>query len=110
MRVAVAVRDDNISGPGEAAEIRIYNIQQGYELEESYSNPALTAPSAKGIMMLKSIVDRGVTSAIISGIGAHAFSYGSGRIKLYAGENLPIDDALKRFAEGALKEITGPSH
>lgn len=109
MKLAIAVDRGMISGPGEAEEIRIYNTDNN-ELVESYTNPALTAKSAKGIMMLKSIVDRGVTSVIVSGVGAHAFTYTNGRIKLYLGEGLKVEEGLSNFINGKLNELTVATH
>ena len=55
MKLAIAVEKGMVSGPGEAEEIRIYDTENSQHLE-SYPNPALTANSARGILMLKSIV------------------------------------------------------
>lgn len=109
MKLAIAVSKGMVSGPGEAEEIKIYETDSG-ELLESYPNPALTAKSARGILMLKSIVDRGVTFVIVSGIGAHAFSYTNGRIKLLKGEGLTVDEALRSFVNGSLTELSVATH
>ena len=66
MKLAIAVEKGMVSGPGEAEEIRIYDTENSQQLE-SYPNPALTANSARGILMLKSIVDHGVSSVIVDG-------------------------------------------
>lgn len=109
MKLAIAVEKGMVSGPGEAEEIRIYDTENSQQLE-SYPNPALTANSARGILMLKSIVDRGVTSVIVSGIGAHAFSYTTGRIKLFKGEGLSVEEALKSFINGNMTELSVATH
>ncbi|MEM0155244.1 MAG: NifB/NifX family molybdenum-iron cluster-binding protein [Thermoplasmataceae archaeon] len=110
MKVAIAVDGDIVSGPGEAAEVRIYDLINGHRLIESYENPALTAKAAKGIIMLKSALDRGAESIIVSGIGQHAFTYTSGRLRLFLGNGMTVDQALSNFESGKLHELTGATH
>jgi predicted Fe-Mo cluster-binding NifX family protein len=110
MRVAIAVDGNFVSGPGEAAEVRIYDILNGHRLIESYENPALTAKAARGIVMLKSVVDRGAESIIVSGVGQHAFTYTPGRLKLFLGNGMTVDQALSRFESGKLQELTEATH
>lgn len=110
MRIAVAVDGDAVSGPGEAAEIRIYDVGSDFTLIESYKNPALTAQMARGIAMLKSAVEKGAKAIIVSGVGAHAFTYTTGRVKLYLGNEMTAEQALMNFSTGKLLELTSATH
>lgn len=110
MKFAIAASGDRVSGPGEATEIIIYTLDQNANLDEIYENPALTATSARGISMLKSVIDRGVETLIISGIGEHAFSYASGRVKLLNGRGMSTDQAVMEMSNGGLKPLRSATH
>lgn len=110
MKFAIAVSGSNVSGPGEADEILVYDLNGSSELLENYQNPGLSAVSARGIAMLKSVIDRGVEKLIISGIGEHAMQYASGKIELLNGAGLSIDVVLTRISKNELQPIKSASH
>lgn len=110
MRFAIAATGDKISGPGEATEIIIYNLEKNASLEEIYENPALTATSARGISMLKSVIDKGVEALVISGIGEHAFNYASGRLNLLNGRGMTTDEAVQKISKDGMKPIKSATH
>lgn len=110
MKVAIAFTGNRVSGPGEALEIAIYDLTDEASLLEKYENPAGKAVSARGIVMLQSVVQRGVDKLIISGLGAHAMQYASGRIEMYNGTGMTVDTALENFKENGLEPIREATH
>lgn len=110
MKFAVAVTSGTVSGPGEAMEIRVYDTESQSNPVEIYENPALTATTARGISMLKSVIDRGVTRLVISGIGDHAMQYAKGRLELLGAPGMTVDQVLELVDKGELGEITGATH
>ena len=110
MKIAVPVTDNMVSGPGEGLEIRIYDAGKEIKLLDTYENPALKATSARGIWMLRSAIDRGAAAIILSGAGAPAFIFTRGKLKLYLGAGLSVEDALSSFRDGKLAELTTPTH
>lgn len=110
MKFAIAVSGDRISGPGEAEEILIYELEKTATLSESYQNPALKAMTARGISMLKSVIDKGVEKLVISGIGDHALQYALGRVELLSGKGLSKDQVLSGIMNNTLAKIETASH
>ncbi len=110
MKFAIAATGDKVSGPGEATEILVYSLEDTSELLEIYENPAHKATSARGIAMLRSVLDRGVEKLVISGIGEHAFKYASGKVVLLNGRGMSTDQILRAMSEGTLKPINGSTH
>lgn len=110
MKVAVALTGNRVSGPGEALEIVVYDAGEEHVLLEKFQNPAATATSARGIVMLQSVVSRGIEKLIISGIGAHAMQYATGRIELLNGGGMTLETALQNFVEGNLEKIDSATH
>ncbi|QRF74793.1 hypothetical protein Thermo_00284 [Thermoplasmatales archaeon] len=110
MKVAIPVTGDMVSGPGEGMEIKIYETKEGVKLLETYENPALKAQSARGIWMLRSVIERGAEAIIVAEAGAPAFSYTKGKLKLYLGRGMTADEALASFNTGKLNELTVPTH
>jgi len=110
MKIAIPVTDNMVSGPGEGLELRIYDTEKEIKLLDTYENPALTATSARGIWMLRSAIDRGAGAIILSGAGAPAFTFTKGKLKIYLGAGLSVDDALSSFRDGKLSELTTPTH
>ena len=110
MKFAIAISGDRISGPGEAEEILVYDLAGSAKLEESYENPALKATAARGIVMLKSVMDRGVEKLVISGIGDHALEYAKGKLELLNGKGLSKDHALSGILNNTLSRIEEATH
>ncbi len=106
MKIAIPVTEQEVGGPGESREIVVVDTEMDYSVTERYENPALTATSARGISMIRSAVDREASAMIVAHIGSHAFSYVRGRIRLYSGIGLTLDEALAGFKAGTLEEIT----
>jgi predicted Fe-Mo cluster-binding NifX family protein len=66
MKVAVSVTDGLVEGPGDALEVRFYQVEGSkVKLLESCPNPALMAVTAKGVRMLESALDKGATAFIV---------------------------------------------
>ncbi len=66
MRIAVPVTDEYVDGPGEGLRVRIYELGNEVKLIEEYDNPALQATAARGIHMLRSALERGVTGFLVA--------------------------------------------
>lgn len=110
MKFAIAVTGDRVSGPGEAEEILVYELGKSATLIESYDNPALKAISARGISMIKSVVDKGVEKLIISGIGDHALQYAKGKVELLSGKGLSKDLVISGIMKNSLPGIGKATH
>lgn len=106
MLIAIPVTGDNISGPGEASEILILDSDDGYSVKERYENPALTASSARGISMIQSAAARNASVMVVAHIGAHAFGFIQGRMKIYSGLGMNVQEAVSRLKKGELTELT----
>ncbi len=109
MILAVPVKGNMTSGPGEAEEIAIVDTAEG-KVTERYSNPALTATSARGIVMVRSAIDRKAEGLVVGGIGEHALSYAISRMKVYNGSGLTLDDLAKPSSEKSLTELLQATH
>lgn len=109
MIIAVPVTGNHPSGPGEAQEILIYDAAEGKEIER-YPNPALTATSARGIAMLRSVIERNVDALVVSGIGEHAMTYAKGRLKILNGAGMSLDELLRRASKNDLVELIDATH
>lgn len=112
MKVAVAVSNGYVSGPGEGDEVWIveYNNDGSYRIVSRYENPAKRATMVRGVHMLKSALENGVEAVIVSEMGPPAFRFAAQRgLKVYMFDG-PVDEALRLFAEGRLKEADQPRH
>lgn len=110
MKVAVASTNGFVSGPGEAEEVHIYNVDgYNYNLIEKYDNPAKYATHARGVFMLRSALEKGVDAIIVSEIGGPGFRYVAGKIKVYIFEGSEAD-ALRKLINGELVEAIAPTH
>ena len=107
MKVALPVTDNNITGPGEAMEVHIYEIVNGeYKLIDKYENPALRATMTSGIYMLKSIIDKNVDALIVTEIGEPGVRFLKNKIIIYYSNDYDEKNSIKYFIENKLKEIT----
>ena len=109
MIIAVPVKGNMTSGPGEAEEIAIIDTAKG-EISERYPNPALTATSARGISMVKSALDRKADALVVGGIGEHALSYAMKHMKVYNGSGATLDELLKESGLENLPELLQATH
>ncbi len=109
MIIAVPVRGNITSGPGEAEEIAIIDTREGKVIER-YENPALTATSARGVVMVRSALERNSEGLVVGGIGEHALTYAASRMKVYDGSGLTLDDLTKPSIEKSLKELLQATH
>jgi predicted Fe-Mo cluster-binding NifX family protein len=110
-RIAIPVTGENITGPGEALEVHIYEIEnQKYKLFDKYENPALKATSTKGIYMLKSVLDKHVDAIIVSEIGAPGVRFLKGKLKIYYSNNLNETEAIDYYIKNKLEELTVATH
>ncbi len=110
-RIGIPVDGITVSGPGEGAEVHIYEIENTkYKLIESYENPALKATSTRGIHMLKSVLAKDVDAIIVSEIGAPGVRFLKDKIKIYFSNNMNENEALEFYIEGKLEEVTLPTH
>ena len=109
MILAVPVKGNITSGPGEAEEIAIVDTAVG-KVSDRYPNPALTATSARGIAMVRSALDRRAEGLVVGGIGEHALTYAMGRMKVYNGSGLTLDDLTKPSSENNLTELLQATH
>jgi predicted Fe-Mo cluster-binding NifX family protein len=110
MKIALPETGGIVSGPGEAEVVSIYETEPSIKLIEQYENPALTAPSARGIWMLRSALDRGASTIIVSGIGSHAFEFLEGKGDLYIAAGMGIEEAVENFKSGKLPRLDHPNH
>lgn len=110
MKIALTETGGMVSGPGEAKMVRVYETEPSLKLLEQYENPAITAPSARGIWMLRSALDRGASTIIVSGIGSHAFDFLEGKGELYIAAGLSSDEAVESFRNGKLPRLEHPNH
>lgn len=109
MILAVPVKGNMASGPGEADEIAIVDTDEG-KITERYSNPALTAVSGRGIAMIRSAIERKADALVVGGIGEHALTYAKGRMKVYNGSGISLDDLVRQSSEKDLDELLEPTH
>ncbi len=106
MKVALPVTDNNITGPGEAMEVHIYEIANNeYKLIIKYENPALKATMTRGIYMLKSIIDKNVDALIVTEIGEPGVRFLKNKIKICYSGDYNEENSIKYFMENKLKEI-----
>lgn len=110
MKVAVAVDENRVSGPGEGETVRIYELTNDYTLLEEYVNPALRASAVRGVHMLRSALERGVEAFVLAEIGEPGMRFIKGRAKVYLTGDIDVHDALKLLLEGRLAEARGASH
>ena len=95
VKVGIPVNGSNISGPGEGAEVHIFEIENTkYKLIDRYENPALKATSARGIHMLKSVLGKNVDAIIVAEIGEPGVRFLKNKIKIYYNNNLNEDEAM----------------
>ncbi|GAB6947522.1 hypothetical protein JCM16161A_16520 [Vulcanisaeta sp. JCM 16161] len=112
MRIAISVSNGFVSGPGEGDEVWIIEVRDDgtYEVIERYENPAKYAQQVRGIFMLRSVLERGVNTVILSEIGSPAYKWAvekGVRIYIFKGR---IEDAIRAFIDGKLTEAQGPTH
>ena len=111
VKVGIPVNGSNISGPGEGAEVHIFEIENTkYKLIDRYENPALKATSTRGIHMLKSVLGKNVDAIIVAEIGEPGVRFLKNKIKIYYNNNLNEDEAMESYIHGNLEEITLPTH
>ena len=112
MRIAIPVSNGLVSGPGEGDEVWIVEVKDdgSYEVVERYENPARQAQWARGVAMLRSVLDRGVDAVILSEIGPPGYRWAVGKgIRVYIFEG-QVEDAIRAFIDGQLSEAQGPTH
>lgn len=109
MKIGIPVTGDRASGPGEAMEVVIVDTSTGQELER-YENPALTATSARGIMMVRSVVDRGAEALVVGGIGQHALDYARQKLKVMGAVDMTVPEIVRALNSGKLVELHHPNH
>lgn len=109
MIIAVPVKENMTSGPGEAEEIAIIDTTQG-RVTERYQNPALTATSARGISMVQSALERKADALVVGGIGEHALSYAMKHLKVYNGSGVTLDELSKESDLENLTELLQATH
>jgi len=112
MKIAISVSGGYVSGPREGDEVWIVDVHDdgSYEIVERFENPAKHATHARGIYMLRSILERNVNIVILSEIGPRGFQVATQNgIKIYI-FNGKAEDAIKAFIDGKLAEAVGPTH
>ncbi|MCY0860143.1 MAG: diguanylate cyclase [Sulfolobaceae archaeon] len=110
MKVAIASTNGMVSGPGEAEEVHIYEINgSDIKLLDSYENPAKYKEYARGVYMLRSVMDKEVDAVVLSEIGGPGFRYVAGKIKVYIFEGSE-NEALKKLMNNELVEAKAPTH
>lgn len=101
MRIAISVSNGFVSGPGEGDEVWIIEVEDSgnYKLIERYENPARYAQQVRGgVFMLRSLLDRGVNTVILSEIGPPGYRWAVERgIKIYIFEGR-VEDAIKALS------------
>ncbi|BAB59696.1 hypothetical protein [Thermoplasma volcanium GSS1] len=111
MKIAVAVSDNKVGGPGESQYVYIYDVKDGNaDLLEKYENPAMHAYRAKGLQMLASAISRGVDAIILSELGRPGYSYLKDRIKVYITPEVEVERAIKDVINGRIPVATAPTH
>ncbi len=106
MKIALVIDGNHVGGAGEGKEIVIVDSEKNYEIVERFDNPALTAESSRGIVMLSTVYKKGVTSIIVGHIGPHAFTFTKNRMTVYDGNGLTLKQAIESFKNNMLPEIT----
>ncbi|MGC8607233.1 MAG: methyltransferase domain-containing protein [Vulcanisaeta sp.] len=112
MKIAISVSNGFVSGPGEGDEVWIVEVEDhgNYKLIERYENPARYAQQIRGVFMLRSLLDRGINTVILSEIGPPGYRWAAEKgIRIYIFEGR-VEDAIKAFIEGKLTEAQGPTH
>ncbi len=110
MKVAIPETNGIVSGPGEALQVCIYETDPSSVLLDRYPNPAMNAASARGLIMIRSALDRGATVLIVSGAGPHAVDYLSGKAEAFLAPSMTVDQALKAFVAGNLSRLQHATH
>ncbi|MGC8949042.1 MAG: NifB/NifX family molybdenum-iron cluster-binding protein [Thermoprotei archaeon] len=111
MKVAVPVTNGYVSGPGEGLEVHVYEIEGNIiKFLEKYANPASKAITAKGIYMIRSILERNVNAIIVTEIGQHGFKMLSGKVTVYLAPQIRVEDALSKLIKNELQMIDKPIH
>ncbi|WP_337859893.1 diguanylate cyclase [Ferroplasma sp.] len=112
VKVAVPVTDGKVDCPPLGQEIYIYDISDFAKLVEIYDNPAKTAKSVPGMIMLKSALDKDVSAFIVNEIHSPGVMFLKGNkfandnIKIFLAENERLEDAIKKYVKKELKDIT----
>ncbi|MGE9811030.1 NifB/NifX family molybdenum-iron cluster-binding protein [Ferroplasma acidiphilum] len=110
-KVGLPVNGSNVSGPGEGAEIHIFEVEHTkYKLVESYENPAIKATTTRGIHMLKSVLSKHVDAIIVSEIGAPGVNFLKNKIKIYYANNMNENEAMEFYINSKLEEIAIATH
>ena len=112
MRIAISVSNGFVSGPGEGDEVWIVEVRDdgSYEIVERYENPARYAQQVRGVFMLRSVLDHGVNTVILSEIGPPGYRWAVEKgIRIYIFEGR-VENAIRAFIEGKLSEAQGPTH
>lgn len=110
MKIAVCETEGMIDGPGEAANIVIYETTPNIKIVERYENPALKATAARGIWMLRSAIERGAKIIIVAEAGPSAFSFLKGKAEIFLGKNMKEECAVEDFLKGNLQKLDKPTH
>lgn len=109
MIIAVPVKGNITSGPGEASEIAIVDTSKGKVIER-YPNPALTATSGRGIAMVRSALDRKAEALVVGGIGEHALSFAMRYLKVFNGSGVTLDELTGENGLENLPELLQATH
>ncbi len=112
MKIAISVSNGYVAGPGEGDEVWIVDAKAdgSYEVIDRYENPARYAQQVRGVFMLRSVLERGVNTVILSEIGPPGYRWAvANGIKVYI-FNGSVGDAIRAFINGKLQEASGPTH
>ncbi len=94
---------------GRAPSFTIIELDKDIKSVEVIQNPACMQPSGAGIMASQILVDRGVKVLLTGNVGPKAMSVlKSAGIKIYRADGLTVEEAVRRFMNGQLEEITSP--
>lgn len=108
MKIAISASEKDMTSKidprfGRASYFLIYDLKSNnYEFVDNSQN--LNAASGAGVQAAQNVVNQDVEALITGNCGPKAFSVlNAANIKIYLGENLSIEEAIKEFKAGNLK-------
>ena len=116
MRVAISAFSEDVDGKvnpvfGRCPGYIIAEVEAG-EIKSSVfvENSAAGAPSGAGIAAAQTVAEQGVEAVVSGNLGPNAFVLlNQNNIRFYQAPGITIKEAVKKLAEGTLKEVSAPT-
>ncbi len=116
MKVAISANSEDINGQvnpvfGRCPGFIIAEVEDSeIKKHEFVGNDAMNAAGGAGIAAAQTVINQGVQAVISGNVGPNAFAvFKQSGIKFYPASGMGIQEAVKKMAEGALKETGNAS-